>query len=178
MTQPPGTGSLLDQLNDLRRQVAELTRKAPAMPACRAVLSASLAIPSGDSYAPGTWIVREDPLGWFTAAAPSYITIPVDGFYQLTYHSATGGLGSGAVGASKILRNGTSPIGTYAIASDLRVSSGTSEGVVQNCFRARVQLALGDKIYWSNYASASGAQLFASQLNVPTEMTVQFISSR
>ncbi|MET9262419.1 hypothetical protein [Amycolatopsis sp. NPDC004079] len=179
MTQPPGTGSLVEQLADLRRQVAELSRKAPAMPACRVALSANVGLPSGDSFAPGVWKALEDPFGWFTAATPSYITVGLDGYYQLTYHSNTTGLAAGAVAASKILRNGAAI--ASSIATDLRVvPSGTgTEGTVQNCFRARIQLSAGDKIYWNNYTSASGGTLAAMGVAViPTEMTAQFLSSR
>ncbi|MEU4675046.1 hypothetical protein AB0F91_45675 [Amycolatopsis sp. NPDC023774] len=177
MTQPPGTGTLGEQLAALRRQVAELSRKSPAMPACRAALSASVALSSRGSSAPGTWLAREDPLGWFTAASPSCITIGLDGYYQLCYHSSTGGLVSGANAASKILRNGT-VVNANSIASDLVVSSAASEGCIQNCFRARVPLAAGDKIYWNNYVSAAGATLAATSFTIPTEVTVQSPSPR
>ncbi|WP_372663525.1 hypothetical protein [Amycolatopsis kentuckyensis] len=176
MTQPPGTGSLLDQLNDLRRQVAELSRRGPAFPTCRVVLNAAIGIGAGDSFAPGSWNVREDQFGWFTSAAPSYITVGLAGYYMLSYHSTTTGLASGAVAASKVTLNAANV--ANALASDLVISSGTSEGCVQTAFRARVFMNAGDKLYWSNYCSAAGGTLQATSFAIPTEMTVQFISSR
>jgi hypothetical protein len=176
MTQPPGTGTLVDQLNDLRRQVAELSRRSPATPTCRVVLPAATGIGAGDTFASGTWTAREDDFGWFTAASPSYITVALDGYYLLSYHSTTTGLASGAVAASKIMRN-TAAVAN-AVASDLVISSGTSEGCVQTAFRPRIFLSAGDKLYWENYCSAAGGTLQATSFAVPTEMTAQFVSSR
>lgn len=176
MTQPPGTGSLLDQLNDLRRQVAELSRKGPAFPTCRVVLNAAVGIGAGDSFAPGTWVIREDAFGWFTSAAPSYITVGLSGYYMLSYHSTTTGLAANSVAASKITLNAASV--PTSVASDLVISSGTAEGCVQTAFRARAFLNAGDKLYWNNYCSAAGGTLQATSFTIPTEMTVQFISSR
>ncbi|MEV0074707.1 MULTISPECIES: hypothetical protein [unclassified Amycolatopsis] len=138
-------------------------------------LSASVGIPTGDSIAPGTWVAREDSLGWFTSGSPSYITVGLDGYYQLTYHSTAGELASGATAASKILRNGT-VVSCLSVASDLVVSSGAVEGCVQNCFRPRIQLAVGDKIYWNNYVSTIGATLGASSLTAASSTSLGFSS--
>lgn len=176
MTQPPGTGSLLDQLNDLRRQVAELSRKAPAFPACRVVLNAAVGLTAGvDGFAPGVWSVREDPFGWFTSGSPSFITVGLDGYYELAYHSDVTGQPNNSIAAAKISTSGTSV--ANSLASDLGVQM-SSEGVVLNAFRARVFISAGTKLYWSNFSSASGGTLQATDFGVPTEMTVQFISSR
>ncbi|MBB1153529.1 hypothetical protein [Amycolatopsis dendrobii] len=180
MTQPPGTGSLVDQLNDLRRQVAELARKAPSMPACRAALTLStVKIGSGDTFAQANWGAAEDPFGWFTPAAGgnfSYITVGLSGYYQLTYRSTTTGLASGAVAGSKVTLNAGNV--ANSVASDLVVSSGQAEGCVQSAFRARIPLSAGDRIFWSNYCSTTTGSLVASSFGIPTECTVQFISSR
>jgi hypothetical protein len=177
MTQPPGTGSLLDQLNDLRRQVAELSRRGPAFPACRVVLNAAVGLSSGvDNFAPGSWVVREDPYGWFTSATPSYITVGLDGYYLLNYHSDVTGLATTAVAASKISLNSNTV--ANSLASDVAVPSVAGEGAVLNAFRARVFLSAGTKLYWSNYANTAGGTLQATSFTIPTEMTVQFISSR
>lgn len=175
MTQPPGSGSLSDQLNDLRRQFAELTRKSSASPACRVRLSAAQALSTGDTFAGANWAVQEDPLDWFTSASPCYVTIALDGYYLINYHSCTTGLASGQVAASKVTRN-TAAVAN-SIATDIVGSTGTSEGCVQNAFRARIGLTAGDKIYWENYVSTAGT-LQASSFSVLTEITVQFVSSR
>lgn len=176
MTQPPGTGSLLDQLNDLRRQVAELTRKAPAVPACRVALNAAIGLTAGvDAFAPGVWNVREDPFSWFTSGSPSFITVGLDGYYQLAYHSNVTGQPGNSIAAAKISTSGTSV--ANSLASDIGIQL-SSEGVVLNAFRARIFIAAGTKLYWSNFPSASGGTLQATSFAVPTEMTVQFISSR
>jgi hypothetical protein len=176
MTQPPGTGSLSDQLNELRRQFAELTRKSPANPACRVKLTASQGLAAGDTFAGTGWSTQEDPLGWFTSATPCYITIPFDGYYLVNYHSCTTGLASGQTAASKVTRNAA--LVTSAIATDVAPSNGVSEGCVQDAFRARIGLSAGDKLYWQNYASAATGTLQASSFSVLTEITVQFVSSR
>lgn len=175
MTQPPGTGSLADQLNELRRQFAELTRKSPANPACRVRLSGNQSLSLGDHFAGTNWTVQEDPLGWYTNASPSYITIPLDGYYLINYHSCTTGLASGQVAASKVTKNSTSL--TASLATDIVSSSGTSEGCVLDATRARIGLVSGDKIYWENYVSVPGT-LQSSSFGVLTEITVQFVSSR
>lgn len=176
MTQPPGSGTIVDQLGDLRRQIAELTRKSPANPACRVRLSSAQSLGAGDTFAGTNWAAQEDPLGWFTGATPCYITVPVDGYYLVNYHSCTTGLASGQVAASKVTRN-TAAVAN-SIATDLVGSTGTSEGCVQDAFRARIGLAAGDKLYWENYVSAAGGTLQASSFSVLTEITVQFVSSR
>jgi hypothetical protein len=176
MTQPPGTGSLVDQLNDLRRQVAELSRKAPSVPACRVILSAPVGLTAAsDAFAPGVWTVREDPFGWFTSGSPSFITAGLDGYYQLAYHSNVTGQPNNSIAAAKISTSGTSV--ANSLASDIGIQM-SSEGVVLNAFRARVFISAGTKLYWSNFVSASGGTLQATSFAIPTEMTVQFISSR
>jgi hypothetical protein len=175
MTQPPGSGSLSDQMNALRRQFAELTRKAPANPACRVRLSAAQSLSTGDTFAGTNWATQEDPLAWFTNASPCYITVGLDGYYLINYHSCTTGLASGQTAASKVTRNVASV--ASAIATDLVPSNGAGEGCIQDAFRARIGLAAGDKLYWENYCSAAGT-LQASNFGVLTEITVQFVASR
>lgn len=175
MTQPPGSGTLVDQINELRRRIDELTRSGPASPACRVTLNANPTLGVGDTWAAANWVVTEDPFGWFTSGSPSYITLGLTGYYMLNYHSCTTGAASGQIAASKIAVNAASV--TASVASDLAQFSSAGEGAVQDAFRPRVKLNAGDKIYWSNYVSAS-AQLQATTLNVPTQMSVMFLSSR
>lgn len=177
MTQPPGTGTLVDQLNDLRRQVAELTRRSPAMPACRVVFNSTAGLTAGvDVFAQGNWEVREDPFGWFTLGTPSYITVGLDGYYLLNYRSTITGLPTSAFAAGKVCRDPNTV--ANSLASDLKGATSASEGVVLHALRPRVQIAAGTKLYWASFASASGGTLQGSSFSIPTEMTVQFISSR
>lgn len=176
MTQPPGSGDLVSQINDLRRQLAEMSRRSPANPACRVKLSAAAGISSGDTWAGANWEPSEDPMGWHTDASPAYITVGLDGFYLISYHSTTTGLAAGAIVASKVSLNAANV--TTSVASDLTGVTTASEGAVQDAFRARVPLAAGDRLYWSNYANATGGTLQAVSFGIPTEIVVQFVSSR
>lgn len=181
MTQPPGTGTLAEQFNDLKRQIEELSRKSPANPACRISLNANVNLAvTTDTLAQGGWGVREDPLGWYTpgGAAPCYITIPFTGYYLVNYHCACTGAASGQVAACKVQVNNTSVGANTSIATDgASFPSTGSDGAVLNAYRARFKLFAGDKLYWSNWVSAA-ATLLSSSFGVPTEMTVQFVSSR
>jgi hypothetical protein len=174
--QPPGSGTLAEQLADLKRQIAELSRSSPSFPACRVRPTQDLGLAAGDNQAATNWTPQEDPQDWFTRASPSYITIPVTGFYLLNYHCCAAGPGPAERLACKIQRNSTSV--ADSIASDIAsYSGGATEGAICNAFRPRIRLDAGDRLYWSTYSSVP-ATLKQSQLGVLTEITVQFISSR
>lgn len=176
MTSPPGSGDLVDQINSLRREVAELARRSPANPACRVKLSASVAMAAGDTFAGVNWEPVEDPFGWHSDTNPAYIAVGLDGYYQVTFHANVTGLAVGAIGANKVSLN-TAAVAN-SIATDIKAQPNSAEGVVIDAFRARVPLAAGDKIYWSTYCSAAGGTLQAVSFGVPTEIAVQFVSSR
>lgn len=174
MTQPPGTGSLADQFNVLKKRIDELSRKAPSLPACRVRLTINANLAPGDSLAQGGWGASEDPLGMFTLGGPSFITIKLDGYYLLNYHCGLTGAAAGTVAASKISLNSTSV--AQAVASDITTFPNGGEGAILDAFRARVHLNAGDRLYWSNYVSAAAA--FPGSLNgVPGEITIQYVSS-
>ena len=174
MPQPPGSGTLAEQLADLKRQIAELSRSSPSFPACRVRPTQDLGLSAGDNLAATNWTPQEDPQDWFTRASPSYITIPVTGFYLLNYHCNASGPSPAERLACKIQRNSTSV--TDSIASDISSYTPT-EGAICNAFRARIRLDAGDKLYWSTYSSVAST-LRLTQFGVLTEITVQFVSSR
>lgn len=176
MTSPPGSGDLGDQINSLRREFAELTRRSPSNPACRVKLDASVAMASSDTFAGTNWTATEDPYGWHSDTSPAYIAVGLDGFYQVNFHANLTGLAVGAIGASKVSLNAAAVVAS--IATDVKGQPNASEGIVLNAFRARVPLAAGDKLYWSTYCSTTGGTLQATSFGVPTEITVQFVSSR
>lgn len=177
MTQPPGTGSLPEQFNDLRRQIAEVARRSPAFPACRIRLGTDASLATGTTVAQTLWAVAEDPFNMWTApgAAPCFITIQLDGYYHIHYHSTVLGT-PGQVMAGQVHLNGTAT--GSSVATDIReLTALGGNGAVSDAIRARMHLASGDKLYWSNYSSAAGT-LVANNVGVPTEVTVQYIASR
>jgi hypothetical protein len=174
VTEPPGTGSLVEQITVLKKRIDELTRKAPVVPVCQVRLAINASLAAGDSLAQGGWAASEDDFGMFTLGAPSYITIKLDGYYSLIYHCGITSTPTGTIVAVKIQVNSLSVF--QAAASDLALMPSGGEGAILDGFRARIHLNAGDKVYWSNYTS-SAASLPGVLNGVPAEITVQYLGS-
>lgn len=181
MTHPPGTGSMAEQFADLKRQFAELTRKSPVLPSCTVRLSADVAMASNTThYAGASWAAYEDDYAMFTPANPCFITVAPAGYYLVHYHSTCDGFSTPSVPATasaKIHLNVAST--ANSIAPDVRSfpASGT-DGAICDPIRTRIYLNEGDKLYWSNWTSITSNINALAYGSVPTEMTVQFVSSQ
>lgn len=179
MPQPPGSGTLAEQLRALEARIEELSRARPAPVACsvRLVQDANLAAGS-DVFAQGDWVATYDPLSQFVASAggaPSCILVARAGYYRVHFHSAV--TGANAVAGAKVTPNNANSVGNSLATDSAQISQQGSDGAVLDALRSRVYLNVGDKVYWSNWCAAA-ATLKASLFGVPTEITLQYVSSQ
>lgn len=182
MAVPPGTRSLPDELVAIKARLEELARRRLVVPVCQVQLTANLPLAATtNTWAADNWTAAEDDQGMFTAktldTALSYITIPVSGFYTVHYHSSTTGPAPPHTHAAKVAVNGTD-VTANTIATDARTYlQYGSDGCPVDAIRSRCPLVAGDRLYWSDWTSAS-ATLEAATLNVPTEIVVRYLSSQ
>ncbi|MFE0021898.1 hypothetical protein [Amycolatopsis sp. NPDC059021] len=179
MPQPPGSGTLAEQLRALQARIDELARARPALPACVVRLTADADLTAGqDVFAQGSWSASYDPLAQFVAGspgAPSYIQLARAGYYRVHYHCAV--TGANGTATAKVTANSSAAVGN-SLATDASVFPAQgSDGAVLDALRSRVYLNVGDKLYWSNWCSAA-ATLKSASFGVPTELTVQYVSSQ
>lgn len=140
--------------------------------ACKVVRTAALAgIPANTDLAVNWQAIEFDTLGtMWDPAFPNFVTIQLDGTYQMTLQQRWGITGGSSVGqrAGKIMLNGTS-VFANSLASDKRAASivtGT-EGVTLS-MTAVARLVAGDKIYcnyWSSQATVPATTPTITGLN-------------
>lgn len=175
---PPGQNGLAGEIQALKQQVAELSRRQSTntTTVCSVRLSADAGIPQNQwADMAGGWTVLSDPLGiWVPDANFSHITIPFAGRWNIHFHVAWADYCFGHR-AARILKNGTdATVRANVIASDIRMASGapsvTTEGTINCTHTDRVVFSAGDLVYfavfqlnsastsWNNY-SGDGRQI-------------------
>ncbi|WP_027944021.1 hypothetical protein [Amycolatopsis taiwanensis] len=177
MPTPPGTGTLADQIRRLERRVEELGRTKAVLPACVVRLTGATNVAAdSDTYAQQGWSPTYDPFGMLVAGSagvPAYISITRAGYYRVHYHCSVGG--ANAVAGCKVTLN--APTVNNAIATDAgSITQQGLDGAVLDAQRSRIYLSVGDRLYWSAWCFVA-ATLRASQFGVPSEITVQAITS-
>lgn len=175
MLQHPGSGTITDEVIRLKRQIAELTRRGPNIPACRVKLNSDVPLGIGDTTALGGWVVQEDPDNLFTLGGGGVFTniaIPVTGSYMIQYHANHVGPTSGYAEA-KVMRNGTT-VSANTVAFDQGDYVGGGGGLPLDAIRLRIALTAGDKIYWTNYSSVAYTLTATVFGNARTEIAVVY----
>lgn len=181
----PGSGTLAEQINDLRKQIAEAKRVPAAGPAyseSRMVEDVPLA--SGDNFVT-QWAFYRDSvfarpgvsvdLGWFDEfAVPPRFVAQTDGYYSIHYHVTIAGAGAGDSLAAHVHQAPDSVDPSMAAAT--AKSTGAPEGTTLDAINPRVSLYAGDSVYWSVFTSGTGTLLQAS-LGVPSSIHLQYISA-
>lgn len=182
MVTPPGSLTLDQELAAIKARVDELSQRKEVVPVCRVRLSSDVtSLAAGqDIWAQLAWSAYEDPFGMFTLGTTgvfSSITLKHPGAYYVQYHSTCIGATSG-IHASKVTLNGTN-VTTDSIATDVQTFPTTGgDGAVTDSIRGRVNLGVGDRLYWGDYVSPTGCTLRSINLAVPTEITVLWLSPR
>ncbi|AXB41309.1 MULTISPECIES: hypothetical protein [Amycolatopsis] len=178
MPQPPGSGTLADQIRALANRLDELARAKPNLPACVVRLTGDANLAAGaDTFAQLGWSATHDPLAQFVTGAagvPAYIQIARAGYYRVHFHSAV--TGANAVAAAKVSTSGSNVGNSIATDAAPIVQAG-SDGAVLDALRSRIYLNSGDKLYWSNWCNAA-ATVKGSLFGVPTEISVQYVSAQ
>ncbi|WP_394360742.1 hypothetical protein [Amycolatopsis sp. SB7-3] len=179
MPQPPGNGTLADQIRALETRIDELSRAKPTPSACVVRLGGDASLPGGiDTFAQTGWVATYDPLSQFVGGStgnPSYILVARAGYYRVHFHSAV--TGASAVAGAKVTANNATSVGNSLATDGGQIPQQGSDGAVLDALRSRVYLNVGDKIYWSNWCAAT-ATLKAALFGVPTEITLQYVSSQ
>lgn len=179
MPQPPGSGTLADQIRALETRIDELSRSKPTPSACVVRLGGDASLPAGiDTFAQTGWVAAYDPLSQFVGGStgnPSYILVARAGYYRVHFHSAV--TGPNAVAGAKVTPNSAASVANSLATDGAQIPQQGSDGAVLDALRSRVYLNVGDKIYWSNWC-ASAATLKSSLFGVPTEITVQYLSAQ
>lgn len=177
--QPPGTGTLADQLRALSNRIDEVARAKPAPSACVVRLFGDANLPAeSDVFAQGGWDSTYDPLDQFVPSAagvPAHIVVARAGYYRVHFHSAV--TGADAVTAAKVTANNPSSVADSLATASSAIAQQGPDGAVLDALRSRVYLDAGDKLYWSNWCAAT-ATLKAASSGVPTEIAVQYVSSQ
>lgn len=184
MPTPVGSGPRIeDEIVRLRKQLDELSRKAPRHPCCVVRLTGDATLTGAvNTNAQQLWTppTGEDPDAMFTpgaAGVPCFITIDRTGYYELHYHSTATGLDGANTHASKIMLNGTN-INTNPVASAaMNFTNQGGDGAPLDAKAPHRWLVNGDKIYWQNWVSVT-ATLRAAVFNVPTQITVRYLGQR
>lgn len=176
--QPPGTGTLADQLRALARRVDELARAKPAAPACVVKLTGDTGLPAGqDVFAQLGWTATYDPLSQYVpgaAGTPACIQIARSGYHRVHFHSSIAGPAATAGAKVSLAPNSVA----NSIATDAGpVTQQGADGAVLDALRSRIYLNSGDRLCWSNWCSTA-ATLKGSVLGVPTEITVQYVNGQ
>lgn len=143
---------------------------------CTATLAVTQSLSAGiDTYAANNW-ASVDPKSMITlssfSSVNSYVTIAVGGRYRVYYAPALTSV-SGATFAAFITKNATGFTNSIARDSRNNVVTGNTRLVAHR----EVVLTAGDKIYWGVSCSAN-TSLLTSDLNVPTELEVRYVSSQ
>lgn len=176
MPKPPGSGTLGDEITDLRARITELTRTKHRAPACVVRLTRDVRLPSGVQFAYADWTATDDPYAMFTpgGTTPARIGIDRAGYYRVHFHSAV--TGPNAPASGKVTRNAADT--ASAIAADARqVLTTTGDGAVLDAHRCRIWLDAGDALYWSNWCGGTNATLRSQVSGVPTEITIHYVGS-
>lgn len=168
MAYVPGSKTLPQELDYLKRRLDDLTRRGGAYPVCQAVLPTAVTA-NGRTLAGSSWTATVDPFGMFTAGAPASVTIPASGCYWLQHRTSYTGLSSGGVAASVYL-NGTT------IDHQVAIFSASASGSTDNSATAEreVQLVAGDVLHWGFYTSAS-CTLRGGPGGLYTEFRVRYV---
>lgn len=177
--QPPGSGTLADQIRALNTRLDELARARPAPSACVVQLLGDADLPADvEVFAHGGWAATYDPLGQFVASAsgaPAYIAVARAGYYRVHFHSAV--TGPDAIAAARVTPNNATSTSESLATASAAISQQGSDGAALDAIRSRVYLDAGDKLYWSTWCAAA-ATLKAATFGVPTEITLQYVSSQ
>lgn len=180
VVKPPGTGTLPEQLRQLQSKVDELSRRKGALPVCRVHLTADATnlAANTDIWAQGNWAATEDSLGMFHpggSGTNSYIQLPIAGYWSVEYHSAM--TGPNAQAASKVCLNAANVVGSTIATDSQIIPIDGGDGAVLDARKPRAHYNAGDKLYWSNWCIAAGANLPATVFTVRAEITVLYLSS-
>jgi hypothetical protein len=176
MVAAPGSLTLEQEIQQLKKRVDDLGRVPDVYPVCRVRFYGTASLPAGDTLAQGGWGAVEDPQGMFKLDGTySRVLIPVTGYYAVHLHCAMLGPTSGYT-VSRILLN--SKTISAGIASDqCPYPSGGGDGSLTDALRIRVPLNAGDSLYWVTYTSAA-ATLQGITNGTPTELAVTYLNAR
>ncbi|MEU5259030.1 hypothetical protein [Amycolatopsis sp. NPDC021455] len=181
----PGVGSLADQINELRKQLAEMKRTPGPGPAyAQARMTQDVPLSTGDNFVTH-WALNADSvqarpgvlddLGWVDEfSVPPRFVIQADGYYSIHYHATVKNAGASDSLAIHVHQDPASV--SPSIAAATAKNSGAPEGTTLDAVNPRIPLYQGDYLYWSVYTSGTGT-LVQQSLGVYSLITLQYISA-
>lgn len=177
MVAAPGSLSLEQEIQQLKKRLDVQARAPDVFPVCRVRFNGSVGMDAGDTFAQGGWTRFEDPTGLYGMDGTLSRIVPkVTGYYCIQFHSSQTGPTTGFA-AARVTVN--SPHVGASIAADTcnYPSDASADGAVCDAIRLRVKLNAGDSLYWATYTT-DPATLHGLALGVPTEILVQYANAR
>lgn len=156
---PPGQNGLAGEIQALKQQIAELSRRPDNVPNCVVRVTATANMPN-DMYAffAGSMVPLSDKWGMFHSDANfSYIQMPIAGYYSVQMHVSWFNNQTGI--RSAIITKNYTAVDTSGgvIARDDRNALGTGLDLTGTTNHAIVEtetFAAGDKVYFAVYQNS------------------------
>lgn len=177
MVAAPGSLTLEQEIQQLKKRLDDLARAPDVFPVCRVRFNGSVGMNTGDTFAQGGWTAFEDPTGMFVMDGGfARILVKVTGYYSLQFHHSQTGPTSGFAAGRVTLNARDINAGIAADTCDYP-TGGSGDGAVCDAIRLRTKLNAGDSLYWATYTSVAST-LAGAAMGVPTEVTVQYVNAR